>query len=108
MKNYLIDIDGTITDDVPNEEPDRMVTCVPKPGAVERINELFEAGNFICFFTSRTEAMRDLTLTWLYRWGFKFHDLLMNKPRGGNYVWIDNLDVQGVKYEDGFWQNMPT
>ena len=27
IKNYLIDIDGTITDDVPNEEPERMLTC---------------------------------------------------------------------------------
>ena len=24
VKNYLIDIDGTITEDVPNEEPERM------------------------------------------------------------------------------------
>ena len=29
IKNYLIDIDGTITEDVPNEEPERMVTCEP-------------------------------------------------------------------------------
>ena len=29
IKNYLIDIDGTITDDVPNEEPERMATCIP-------------------------------------------------------------------------------
>ena len=27
IKNYLIDIDGTITEDVPNEEPERMATC---------------------------------------------------------------------------------
>ena len=27
VKNYLIDIDGTITEDVPNEELERMVTC---------------------------------------------------------------------------------
>ena len=24
IKNYLIDIDGTICDDIPNEEPERM------------------------------------------------------------------------------------
>ena len=29
IKNYLIDIDGTITEDVPNEEPERMATCKP-------------------------------------------------------------------------------
>ena len=27
VKNYLIDIDGTIGDDIPNEEPERMVTA---------------------------------------------------------------------------------
>jgi len=27
VKNFLIDIDGTITEDVPNEEPERMSTC---------------------------------------------------------------------------------
>ena len=26
IKNYLIDIDGTICDDIPNEEPERMAT----------------------------------------------------------------------------------
>ncbi|MDA0946092.1 MAG: phosphoheptose isomerase, partial [Bacteroidetes bacterium] len=33
VKNYLIDIDGTITEDVPNEEPQRMATCMPFPDA---------------------------------------------------------------------------
>jgi len=28
IKNYLIDIDGTICDDIPNEEPERMLTAV--------------------------------------------------------------------------------
>ena len=27
VKNFLIDIDGTITEDVPNEQPERMATC---------------------------------------------------------------------------------
>ena len=29
VKNYLIDIDGTITEDATNEEPERMATCLP-------------------------------------------------------------------------------
>ena len=36
-KNYIIDIDGTITDDVPNEEPERMATCKPYPDALKTI-----------------------------------------------------------------------
>jgi len=41
IKNYLIDIDGTITDDVPNEEPERMKTCNPYEGSVEMINDWY-------------------------------------------------------------------
>ena len=42
FKNYLIDIDGTITDDVPNEEPERMVDCEPYPDALETINRWYD------------------------------------------------------------------
>ena len=42
MINYLIDIDGTITDDVPNEEPDRMETCLPYEGSVDQINQWYD------------------------------------------------------------------
>jgi len=34
IKNYLIDIDGTITDDVPNEDPERMKVVEPYEGSV--------------------------------------------------------------------------
>ncbi len=36
--NYLIDIDGTICDDVPNEEPERMGIVAPYPDALEKLN----------------------------------------------------------------------
>jgi hypothetical protein len=38
-KNFLIDIDGTITEDIPNEEPHRMNHCEPYPDALEKINQ---------------------------------------------------------------------
>ena len=38
VKNYLIDIDGTITEDVPNEEPERMATCLPFLDALKTCN----------------------------------------------------------------------
>lgn len=99
MRNYLIDIDGTITEDVPNEQPERMPLVEPYPGAVARVNALYDAGDSVTFFTSRTEEMRAITAEWLNRWGFRYHGLLMNKPRGGRYVWVDNLDVKYVKAE---------
>jgi len=37
IKNYLIDIDGTICDDIPNEEPERMATANVYPDALETL-----------------------------------------------------------------------
>ena len=102
VKNYLIDIDGTITDDVPNEEPERMVTCEPYEDALEIINKWYEEGHIITFFTSRTEEHREITETWLKKYGFKYHGLLMGKPRGGNYHWIDNHMVRATRFKGKF------
>lgn len=102
VKNYLIDIDGTITDDVPNEEPERMATCDPFPDALDTINRWYEQGHQICFFTSREEEHRKVTEDWLNKHGFKFHSLLMGKPRGGNYHWIDNHIVRATRYKGQF------
>ncbi len=44
IKNYLIDIDGTICDDIPNEEPERMVTAKVYPDALQTLNKWFERG----------------------------------------------------------------
>jgi hypothetical protein len=102
VKNYLIDIDGTITEDVPNEEPERMSTCIPFPDALKTLNKWYDEGHLICFFTSRTEEHREITTEWLHRHGFKFHSLLMGKPRGGNYHWVDNHLVKATRYKGKF------
>lgn len=102
IKNYLIDIDGTITDDVPNEEPERMATCKPFPDALVTLNKWYEEGHIICFFTSRTEDHREVTEAWLKEHGFKYHSMLMGKPRGGNYHWIDNHLVKATRYTGAF------
>ena len=105
IKNYLIDIDGTICDDIPNEEPERMVTAALYPDALETINGWYEEGHIITFFTSRLESHREVTETWLNEHGFKYHGILMGKPRGGNYHWIDNHIVRATRYE-GKWNKM--
>ena len=102
VKNYLIDIDGTVTEDVPNEEPERMLTCEPFPDALEVLNKWYDEGHIITFFTSRTEEHRDYTETWLKKHNFKYHGLLMNKPRGGNYHWIDNHLVKATRFRGKF------
>jgi uncharacterized HAD superfamily protein len=102
IKNYLIDIDGTITDDIPNEEPERMKTCLPYPDALQILNKWYEEGHIITFFTSRTEMHREITEEWLHKHSFKYHSLLMGKPRGGNYHWIDNHIVRATRFKGKF------
>ena len=102
IKNYLIDIDGTICDDIPNEEPERMATARVYPDALETLNKWHEDGHLICFFTSRVESHREVTEQWLKSNGFKYHSLLMGKPRGGNYHWIDNHLVKATQYKGNF------
>ncbi len=102
VKNYLIDIDGTITDDIPNEEPERMATCEPYPDALETLNKWYDLGHIITFFTSRTEDHKEVTEKWLDKHGFKYHGVLYGKPRGGNYHWIDNHIVRATKFKGKF------
>ncbi len=84
-----------------------MKLCKPYEGSLEMINSWYDEGHIITFFTSRTNEHRELTLNWLMDHGFKFHNLLMNKPRGGNYHWIDNHVVRATRY-DGKWAPLTT
>lgn len=102
IKNYLIDIDGTICDDIPNEEPERMLTAAVYQDALETLNKWYDEGHIITFFTSRIEEHREYTEIWLKKHGFKYHGLLMGKPRGGNYHWVDNHLVKATRYNGKF------
>jgi uncharacterized HAD superfamily protein len=102
VKNYLIDIDGTVCDDVPNEEAWRMATVEPYPDALVTLNRWYDEGHIICFFTSRTEEHRPITEEWLDKHGFKYHSILFGKPRGGNYHWIDNHMVRATRFKGKF------
>ena len=99
IKNYLIDIDGTICDDIPNEQPERMVTAKLYEDDLLTLIKWYDQGHIITFFTSRLEEHRDVTEKWLDDNGFKYHGLLMNKPRGGNYHWVDNHIVRATRFD---------
>jgi len=102
VKNFLIDIDGTICDDVPKEEPERMATVLPYPDALKILNKWYDEGHIITLFTSRTEEHRVITEEWLNKHNFKYHGMLMGKPRGGNYHWIDNHIVKATRFKGKF------
>jgi len=74
----------------------------PFDGAVELCNKWYDQGHIITYFTSRTEDLRAITENWLVENGFKYQHLLMNKPRGGNYHWIDNHKVKATRFKGKF------
>ena len=61
IKNYLIDIDGTICDAIPNEQPERMIKAKLYPKALKTLNKWYNEGHIITFFTSRLETHREVT-----------------------------------------------
>jgi len=107
-KIMLIDIDGTICDDIPNEYSYMFADAEPHPGAARHCNQWYSKGNQIHFFTAREEKDRHVTEQWLEKHGFKYHSLIMNKPRikdGQEYVWIDNRPVRAITYKGG-WSHL--
>ena len=102
IKNFIVDIDGTICDDIPNEEPQRMSSCLPYPDILKLLKKWHEEGHIITFFTARTEEHREITEKWLEKHNIKYFRLIMNKPRGGNYHWIDNRIVKATRFNVKF------
>lgn len=103
-KNYLIDIDGTVCEDIPNEQPERMEDAEVFPDVVEIINGWYDKGHVITFFTSRTADLKDVTERWLDANGFRYHTVVYDKPRGGNYHWVDNHTVRATRFNSKFTQ----
>jgi len=98
LKNFVIDIDGVVSEDIPNEESERMIDASEIPGSKEQINKWFDEGHFITFFTARTETEREVTVKWLKEHGYKFHNIIFGKPRGGNYHYIDDKHVRASTF----------
>jgi hypothetical protein len=98
MANLLVDIDGTICDDVPNEESHLFIEAKPYDNAAESLHDLIKSGHSLTYFTSREEKDRNTTIKWLKLHNFPEACLIMDKPRGGEYFWIDNHKVQGIRY----------
>lgn len=102
MKNYILDLDGVVCEDVPNERPELMESAAEISGAREWINKRYESGDYICFFTARMEINRQVTENWLRIHGFNYHQIIFGKPRGGNYHYVDNLRIQATTFKGQF------
>jgi hypothetical protein len=107
-KIFLIDIDGTISEDIKNEQSYLYPTAKVIDGSLDIINKWHDEGNIITFFTARESKDREITEKWLTDNGFKYHGLVMDKPRikdGQEYVWIDNRKVRAITYL-GTWSEL--
>lgn len=92
--NYVFDIDGTICTATAGD----YIAAKPYKDRIEKVNKLYDNGNFIIFNTARgmgrhknnqakaTEEFYDLTKQQLLDWGVKYHELFLGKPAGNIYV----------------------
>ena len=102
----LIDIDGTVCEDIPNEKSDKFSTAEPISGAAACVNALASQHDVV-FFTARKDEHKDVTEEWLNKHGFNYKYVIYNKPRSkgcpGGYLWIDNIHVKGITYKKNAW-----
>jgi CMP-N-acetylneuraminic acid synthetase len=90
-KRYVVDIDSTIcSHSYPNYH-----LAEPFKDRIKKLNQLYDAGNEIIFFTARGDKtkidFRPLTEKQLKEWGAKYHELKMGKPYG--HVYIDDKAI---------------
>ncbi len=100
---YCFDIDGTICSLVENSEYDNAeVISVMRT----TINRLYDEGHVIKFMTARGCVSgvdwSDLTQRQLGQWGFKYHELIMNKkPHADLFIDDRGVDVNTwIKNQD--------
>ena len=106
---YCIDIDGTIC----TPTVGRGYENTPYNNRIQQINELYDQGHYIIFFTADIwvgsvviqttdegieEIMMTLTEQQLEEWGVKYHELLFGKPHFFDIF----IDDKGCKDTDWF------
>ena len=107
-KIYVIDIDGTICINGDCSSC-KYEGSTPKLERIEVINQLYDEGNIIKYFTARGmgrykddskkahEKFYNLTKMQLDMWGCKYHELILGKPSGDIYI-----DDKGMNDNDFF------
>lgn len=94
-----IDIDGTVADcsrvdfSKVNRSKNEFMKAVPIKGALEAVISLYKHGHIIVFHSSRNHASKKVTQTWLMKYGFPFHYVIMDKFVA--HVYIDDRAING-------------
>ncbi len=83
---YCIDIDGTICSAVDADYS----KAKPYKDRIKQVNELYDTGNTIVYFTARGyvtgKNWEEVTLRQFEDWGVKFHELKFGKPNADVYI----------------------
>ena len=107
MKRYCFDIDGTIC----NNTWGKYEEALPYKNRIECVNQLYNSGNYIIYFTARGmgtcngdidkayEKLGEFTEIQLSLWGCKFHELRLGKPNADYYI-----DDKGISDKNFFEQ----
>lgn len=102
---YIIDIDGTIC----TSKNGIYENAVPIVDRINKINNLYDEGNQIIYFTARGMGRYDdneslakarfleITELQLRLWGCKYHKLILGKPSGDFYI-----DDKAINSDDFF------
>lgn len=104
---YCVDIDGTICENG-SCNACKYEGSVPIKSRIEKINQLYDEGHRIKYFTARgmgtyddgakAEARwRELTELQLRIWGCKYHELILGKPSADYYI-----DDKAITSDDFF------
>ena len=102
MKRYCFDIDGTIC----NNTWGKYEEALPYKNRIECVNQLYNSGNYIIYFTARGmgtcngdidkayEKLGEFTEIQLSLWGCKFHELKMGKPAYDLFIDDKNINCE--------------
>ena len=92
---YYIDIDDTICK---SGSPSDYSTAVPIDKAIKKVNDLYDKGHRIVFWTARGTVSgidwRPLTQRQLREWGAKYHELKMGKPAYDIFIDDKNINAK--------------
>lgn len=78
-----VDIDGTLTVETAGHN---YTTRTPNRKVIDKINQFHKEGHIIVLFSSRWESDREITRSWMKKYGVKYHALILNKPKFDLYI----------------------
>lgn len=94
---FYVDIDDTICTPDPNWNHE---LAKPIPDRIEKINNLYDAGHRIVYWTARgtltKKDWREVTEKQFKEWGVKYHELILYKPHYD--LFIDDKNIESNRF----------